>query len=755
MLRRAWGALLATLAGAIVFTFATTALAQTTIPGFTPFTKPQYGTSLNKEPIKPNEAVSFTADQIAYDRDNGIVTATGHVEAWQNDHVLRADKIVFDRNTNVVAATGHVVLLEPDGEVLFADYAELTQGMREAVLRGMRMLLEENTRIAANGARRTDGQYNELSRMVYSACTLCKDDPTKPPVWQIDAYSAVDDLQAKRMEFQDATIELLGVPIFYMPYFSTADSSVKRESGFLAPDAGSNTFIGSFFALPYYYVINNYSDITITPWIDSGMDPMLDTLYRQKFNNGQIKLETAIAYDENAMQGLFFGSGDFTYNENWRYGFNINEASSANYMRDFFISGYGNDVLSSTTYLEGFGQGAYSRLDTQFYEGLLNIVNNKELPYVLPRYLYDYVGTPDSLGGYFTFTGGGFDVLRFIGTDTQRINGTLSYNLPEMGPLGQEWNFLARFYSAGYQAQGLNQIPNFSPYTHSDVAQGEPVVAARMNWPFSRIDGDATTVLEPITQFVIRPDGYGFTSPYLIPNEDSLDQLFTDANLFSINRLPGIDRLGGGLRADLGMHFAWFDGSHVFDALIGQSYRSQTEYQLWGPGTGLGGNISDIVGRVYYEPADWMNVTYRFRLNHDTGETEFNDTRLTVGPPNFRVDFGYIYSNLDPFYFYNQLPTIPAPSYAPYQALNFPRNEILAGLQTKFGNWRAGGYIQRNMQLNQLVAYGLDGGYEDDCFIVALNYFDLFTNYNGISNVQALTINMTFKTLGQFGVPLM
>ena len=41
---------------------------------------------------------------------------------------MRADKITFDRNTGVAAATGHVVLLEPDGEVLFADYAEMQQG---------------------------------------------------------------------------------------------------------------------------------------------------------------------------------------------------------------------------------------------------------------------------------------------------------------------------------------------------------------------------------------------------------------------------------------------------------------------------------------------------------------------------------------------------------------------------------------------------------------------------------------------------
>ena len=91
--------------------------------------------------------------------------------------MLRADRIVFNRNTGTAAATGHVVLLEPDGEVLFADYAEVTNNMRDAVLKDMRARLAENGKLAANGARRFGGVLNELSKVVYSPCNLCKENP--------------------------------------------------------------------------------------------------------------------------------------------------------------------------------------------------------------------------------------------------------------------------------------------------------------------------------------------------------------------------------------------------------------------------------------------------------------------------------------------------------------------------------------------------------------------------------------------------
>jgi LPS-assembly protein len=192
-----------------------------------------------------DDPVTFTADQVTYDRDAGIVTASGHVEAWQNDHTLYADRVVFDQKTNVAAAEGHVVLLEPDGQTVFSSYAELTEGMRNAVLKGMHALLAQNGRLSANGARRTfspdqerelgGGEINQMSRAVYTTCNACKDHPEDAPEWQISANSAVQDPAHKRIDYEDAWVDVYGVPLFYFPYFWSADPSVNRASGFLIP----------------------------------------------------------------------------------------------------------------------------------------------------------------------------------------------------------------------------------------------------------------------------------------------------------------------------------------------------------------------------------------------------------------------------------------------------------------------------------------------------------------------------------------
>ena len=261
-------------------------------------------------PISKDQPVAFTADNFEYDRTTGIVTASGHVEAWQNDHLLRADKVTFDRNTNVAAAEGNVVLVEPDGQVLFADYAELTQGMREGVLKGMRSLLAQNGKLAANGARRVDGEINELTHAVYTTCNLCKTDPDRAPLWQLRAYSAVQDVDNKRIEYRDAYLDFLGIPVGYLPYFSHPDPSERRASGFLTPVFGDSTHIGAFFDLPYFWAIDPQRDLTIHPEITSGYGPQLSGEYRQRFNDGTVRIDAGTAV-ERGLQAYVFASGRF------------------------------------------------------------------------------------------------------------------------------------------------------------------------------------------------------------------------------------------------------------------------------------------------------------------------------------------------------------------------------------------------------------------------------------------------------------
>ena len=695
-----------------------------------------------------NAPVTFTADQVEYDREHSLVIARGSVEAWQNQHVLRADQVIFNRDTGVAAASGHVALLEPDGETLFAGYAEFTNDMANGILKDMGALLAENGRLAANGARRSPGPINELSRVVYSSCDLCLADPKKPPLWQIKAVSAVQDLENKMIEYRDATVEMYGVPVAYFPFLAHPDPSVPRKSGFLIPWAGNSSAVGAFFAQPYYWAIDGQSDATFVPMLTTKTGPQGDVQYRRSFNNGTLLLNGSAGYVANAPQGTIVARGQFVYDDTWRWGFDINRASSIVYLRDFHT---GLDLIGSNTqlpssaYVEGFGQGAYTRFEFISYQSLSLTAPDNALPLVLPRYEYSYFGQPDSLGGRLSVDLGAFDVLRGGGTDTRRASLTANWERPFTGDLGDRWKLTLHGDAAAYDAIQLNDQPNFGQTGRVDTARALPQIAIDVRWPFARDSGAwGTQVVEPMAQVILAPRTGG-SQLYRLPNEDSMDFEFSDANLFGFNRFPGIDRLEGGTRLNAALHGAWYLGGTAFDGMVGQSYRTFKD-DLFPAASGLYNQVSDLVARGTLSPTHWLDLTYRTRLDAKTLATHMADSTVSVGTPRFKVTGGYTYSAFDPYTYYEQ--ATPPPAGSPYYS---SRNEVSLAASSKWDKYRFSAFIRRDLANNQMIAYGGDIIYEDECFILDLKFNRRYTTYLYEDGATTLLLQFTFKTIGQFG----
>ena len=568
-----------------------------------PFTALAQLSSLDGEPAgatNSNAPVTFLADSVNYDKTNNIVTAAGHVRAWQNGQTLYADKVVLDRNTDVVTASGHVVLSEPGGETVYANHAVLSKGMKNAVMEGVAARLAQNGRLIANGGQRYNGDIERLSKIVYSTCNLCKSDPTKPPLWQIRASSATRDLQHKRVEYENAVMEVHGFPIFYMPYMTQPDPSVKRQTGLLVPSIGSTSRLGFFTALPYYIVLNNSSDLTLTPIIGVKTGPVLDAKYRKAFNNGILNIDLSGGNDNGEFGNAIFSSGTFNLNQDWRAGFTYDHTSNPNYLNDFSMLP-AQAFLSSNVYLEGFGQGSYAKLEADTYQGLVSSITQSTLPIVLPYGQYDFESNPDIFGGRFSISADAFNVERDVGTNTRRVSTVDGYEIPFNGPFGQLWTARVQLDAAGYDSYQLYQQPNFSSYDSASTGRAEPYGALFMRWPFIRSGHLGNQIVEPEVQFVAAPN-IGISQNPQIPNEDSLDLEYSDANLFDFNRYPGIDRLEGGARVDYAMHASWYLPQGTFiDGIIGQSYRFHKDYDYL-PDSGLNDNISDIVGRLTVAP---------------------------------------------------------------------------------------------------------------------------------------------------------
>jgi LPS-assembly protein len=743
---------------------------------------------MTKQPVSGNQPVTFEADSVSYDKTGALVIAEGHVEAWQNDHVLRADRITFDRNTNVAAAYGHVVMVEPDGQVLFADYAELTQGMKQGVMTAMRARMDQNAKLAANGARRTDGKLNVLSRGVYSACDVCAKHPDYAPLWQIRADSIVQDLEHKRIEYRDAYVDAYGIPVMYLPYFSMSDPSVKRQSGLLTPSIGaSDHYLGSFIRLPYFLVLDDQSDVTLTGTLGTLEGPQLEALYNRDFNNGVLKLDGAVGRDEGTTGGFFFGHGLFDFNDTWRYGFDINLASSVDYMRDFQVPGYGANLLGSSAFIEGFGVGSYAKLDVRAYQGLNSAIAQNLLPYVLPRYQYSYFGEPDGLGGRLSIDTLEYNVLRDLGTNDQQAGAKVQWDRPFTGRLGDQWLFTLQGVGLAYNATVLDNQPSYQNSAEGRGVTGQAQVALRLNWPFVRADGSGGhQVIEPIAQVIAAPQ-HGNSLRDHIPNEDALDYEFTDATLFQLNRFQGYDRFDGGVRVNAALRGEWdFASGTKIEGLVGASYEQHIdanlypEFQPWN-GFEPGQHLSDIVTRFSVIPNKWLDFTVRSRIDHDNGDIRFADAITNFGPPVARFNVGFVYSATDPYELY--LPELYDPSllvngkpylldYTSPQAFNPPKNnpflqavyaptsqefftprqEVSLGFSSTIGAYTLRTFAVRNVEDGHMVNAGGDIKWENNCFIFDIYASRRFTSIAGDNGDTTVLFTITLKTIGGFGI---
>ncbi|HEC90114.1 MAG TPA: LPS-assembly protein LptD, partial [Alphaproteobacteria bacterium] len=550
-----------------------------------------------KEKPAADVVLGLSANKVTYDRELGIITARGKVEISQQGRTLLSDTISYNQNKNVLTASGNIVLMEPTGEVIFADYMELTGDMKDGVIKDLRMVLTDSSRIAANGARRSGGNILDLRKAVYSPCLPCKKDPSMTPLWQIKAVRIIHDKKRRRIEYRDAWLEIKGIPVAYTPYLSQPDPTVKRESGFLVPSFGNSSDLGVVLKTPYFINISPNRDATLTPILTTGGGVGIAGEYRQRFMSGELESFASIALDKNNdVRGHIKTKGRFNINDTWRTGFDISRASDDTYLRRYRFSSPAN--LTTNLFTEGFRKRNYFSANAYAFQGLKENDNPGQSPYVLPLINFNHIGEPDRLGGRTSMDLNFMALTRNKGTDTRRLSLAGGWKRPFTDGKGSLYTFSASLRGDLYHVNGLARGAGKTKY-NGFSGRVRPEMALDWRYPLVREEGNVYQLFEPLASFIVTP--YGGNSSK-IPNEDSQEFELDDTNLFSVNRFTGLDRVDSGPRVSYGVKWGLFgEGGGYTTAFLGQSYRLRKD-STFAVGSGLEGNLSDIVGKVVIAP---------------------------------------------------------------------------------------------------------------------------------------------------------
>ena len=175
------------------------------------------------------------AVEVDYDYNNSRVSAVGNVQMFYNGTSVEADKVIYDQKTKRLHAEGNIRMTDADGKITYANIMDLSDDYRDGFVDSLRVDTADATRMAATRTDRSNGNYTVFENGVYTACAPCKDDPKKPPLWQVKGARIIHDQTDKMLYFENAQLEFFGVPMAYLPYLFSARPD--RETKNRLPDA--------------------------------------------------------------------------------------------------------------------------------------------------------------------------------------------------------------------------------------------------------------------------------------------------------------------------------------------------------------------------------------------------------------------------------------------------------------------------------------------------------------------------------------
>ncbi|HEX4040055.1 MAG TPA: LPS-assembly protein LptD [Xanthobacteraceae bacterium] len=754
-----------------------------------------------KKPAPPSNAPMLVqATEIRYDYTNNTVAAVGNVQIYYGGATIEADKVIYDQKTKRLRAQGNVRLTEPDGKITYGQSIDLSDDFRDGFVDSLQLETPDDTRFAAARADRAKGNYTVLQNGVYTACEPCKDDPKKPPLWQVQAARIIHDEGEKMLYFEDARVEFFGVPLAYVPFMSAPDPTVKRKSGFLFPTLSESSQFGYAIEPKYFWALAPNYDLTLGTMVTTKQGPLFDAEWRHRLLDGSYSIRAAGIFQADpgyfasrdgpnsptasTFRGSIQTAGQFAINNNWVWGWTGLLVTDTQFLFDYqlrqfsgafdpFQTGVASQGVSQL-YLSGAGVRSYFDVRSIYYYGFSQYDVQSQIPIIHPVLDYSNVLAQPILGGEFSYkfnvtslnrqqaefdaitqsaanagvcnTGAdtavpGSCILRSIPGDYTRLSGQADWRRTVITENGQMITpfFEMRADVASLEVNNEPSVANFITTGQSDLARAMPAAGVEYRYPFVDVEPWGTQTIQPIAQLILRPNE---TDIGQFPNEDAQSLVFDTSNLFSIDKYSGWDRVEGGSRLNAGLQYtAQVNRAGSLNVIFGQSYALFGQNSFAVPditNTGLESGLDKPISDYVGSVSYQPNQVYSFTARGRFDQATFTPERL-----EFEARANFDRWTLQALY----------GDYAPQPLLGLltRREGVLAGASFKVNeNWILLGSARYDIANDQIDQSRVGIGYVDDCFMLSVNWLTGYTYTTTSAPVRDSTVmlQLSLRTLG-------
>jgi LPS-assembly protein len=740
-------------------------------------------------PVRKGDKASplyLNADELEYDSRNSRVIARGNVEIYYAENVLTADRVIYDQAANTLTAEGNARLKQADGAVIYGQHIVTTTDFAEAFVQSLSLVGKDDTRIVARRAIRRDGNVTEFQGGKF---TPCRSDPGKPPLWCIASERIIHDKQAQTITYQDAQFEVLGTPIFYLPWFQHADPSVKSKSGFLMPGFGSSERFGFYSEVPYHFALAPNYDFLFHPMYMAKQGILWQGDWRHKLRIGDVTgtytvqmagIEQNSSKDVNPdlrerWRGSIKTTGSFSIASWWRFGWDITGESDKAFRQFYRLDNILQQDRVNSAYVGGMSERNYLNLSFYHVGGLIlnenldvtspsafgqpitPVPSQANTSRVLPVLDYRYIFANPILGGELKLNANavsywqdlnfidGLGTGRFAESNVNRFTASVGWRRTLTDPVGQTYT---PFFSV--RGDVISTKDTVDPVTRlviddQSVTRGVATAGLLYAYPWVMATQNASHTIEPVAQVIARQNS---VDQRRLPDLDARSLVFDDMNLFE-EKTSGYDRIDVGVRANYGLQYTFQAHSGgSMRVLAGQSHHlsgdnifrnpgvdSDGQF-LYSPTSGLQRSASDYVLGLYVSPLVGFRAIGQARFDEDTRRLRRADSLMSVSYGLIDVTAMHSYT-------------------AASSALDLvnDQQEIIGAVGLKLTDrWKILAQTRYSIDTSQPIQDILQLRYADECFVVTTSYIETHIK-NAARDIQpdrTVMLRFELKHLGEY-----
>ena len=601
--------------------------------------------SQGKTFIKIEDTYEINSENVFYDRNSMKVSSKKDttVEDGELNIFNFEEGFLFDIPKELISSKKTNILDNNNNNYVF-DKAKVNLKTNEIAGKEVRVDFidsffgnKKNDPILKGKSTVSNDDDTKIYKAVFSTCNI---ENKKCRGWELQSNEFKHDKKKKVFEYRNSWFKVFNKKVLFIPFASHPDPSVKRKSGFLTPVYQSSDNLGKSMNIPYFYVMSDAKDMTFNPRIYSDQDFILQSEYRQAFENSYLIADFSFNRDNENTNTHFFSDLDGNLNDSTAYNLKLQNVTNDNYLKihnlkqSTPIIADDSVLTSDLTVNKRFDKKTRLRTSFTTYEDLSIKRSSDRYSYTLPHFNFKKdIDINKSYNGAFTFQSAGYQRNYETNKYQAQFNNDFNFNSYDFvsdGGIVNDYDLFLKNYN--------NYIDTPSSTTSKHDLYS--MISLKSKLPLKKELENSTNYLEPKIQFLFSPTkGRDISNENILLNYD---------NMFSYNRIGQSDMFEDGRSLSIGLEFKKQDlaDEDVFSFNIGNVIKDKKNNKLPKLST-LDQSRSDIVGNAAYKINENLKLGYGFSYDRDLEYSNYDAISTEISVNNFVTTFNYTTYNHD------------------------------------------------------------------------------------------------------------